>query len=773
MNLLHDKQLDLATANSRKAKVWRNKTLPWSDVLERLSRTTRTAETMAEYRKMTKDRQSEIKDVGGFVGGYCNNGKRSDVRFRSIVCLDADFADDALWPDWLAYYGKAAAVYSTHKHTTKKPRLRLVVPLARNVEPDEYQAVSRRIAERLGIEKFDDSTYQPQRIMYWPSTSEDGEFVFEYHDSEFLNPDELLSTYVDWKDISAWPMSNRVTEVVRREAVQQADPTTKPGVVGAFCRAYTIEDAIAKFVPSYEQAEEGRYTYTEGSTASGVLTFHNKFAYSFHATDPASGQLCNAFDLVRIHSFGSSDTELESKATDRPSYKAMMDFALADPSVKAQLVSDAAADFDDVQDTEWTAKLVFDKNGNLSPTIDNIVLVLENDPRLAGCIGYDEMEHTVSAIALPPWRESTGTWSDSDDSFLRHLLEKSYGVSSRDKIFDAVQIVAMNHKFHPVRDYLDTCEWDGLARLDTLLVDYLGAEDTPYTRAVTRKTLAAAVARVLDPGCKFDYMLTLRGCQGLGKSRLLRRLGVDWFSDSFSSVQGKESYEQNQGVWIFEVGELAGLKKAEAENIKLFISKQVDRFRPAYGRRTQEFPRQCIFIGTTNEQQFLRDATGNRRFWVVDTPNAPRYRLDDFTDDEVRQVWAEALLRYRAGEQLYLTDELEAVARRTQSEYEEDDPKTGLIMDYLDRRLPEDWYDKDICDRRQWLESPSTGVTLRDKVTVVEIWCEALGKSPDRMDRYGVKEIADIMAKAEGWVRVLDGKITVRPYGRQRYYRRK
>ena len=149
--LKHDKELDIATGVSRKTKTWKNKRFKWSELLRRLEKTTRTAETVAEYKAMNRDQQSDIKDVGGFVGGYCNNGSRSDIAFRSLLCLDADFADAELWPDWELLYGNAAAIYSTHKHTTKQPRLRLVVPLTRNVTPDEYQAIGRRVADTLGV----------------------------------------------------------------------------------------------------------------------------------------------------------------------------------------------------------------------------------------------------------------------------------------------------------------------------------------------------------------------------------------------------------------------------------------------------------------------------------------------------------------------------------------------------------------------------------------------------------------------------------------------
>jgi hypothetical protein len=228
------------------------------------------------------------------------------------------------------------------------------------------------------------------------------------------------------------------------------------------------------------------------------------------------------------------------------------------------------------------------------------------------------------------------------------------------------------------------------------------------------------------------------------------------------------------GVWIMEVGELAGMKKAEAETIKLYISKQTDRFRPAYGRRLQEFPRQCIFIGTTNETQFLRDATGNRRYWVVDTPNEPlRDMWEELTDEVVRQVWAEAVEIYKKGEKLYLPRDIEKMAKDVQETYEEENPRVGIITDYLDRTLPAGWESMDLYARRTFLEGEAEGVTERSVVCILEIWAEALGGNPDKLDRYAIKEIGDIMARVPGWGRSGNKRKTIRPYGRQRFYERR
>lgn len=787
LNVQNDKTLDIAVGNSRKTKMWKNRTIAWSELLQRFVKPTVTPETMAEYRAMSREDQSQRKDVGGFVGGYCNNGSRSDVRHRSILCLDADYADDELWSDWelLGYVG---AMYSTHKHTPEKPRLRLVVPLARNVDPEEYQAVGRRIAAMLGIDKFDDSTYEAGRFMYWPSCSSDGEYVFKQTGGQYLDPDRLLATYHDWHDVSSWPMSSRVAEIAKRSAAKQKDPLEKEGLVGAFCRAYTIQEAIEAFIPSYTPCTEpNRYTYTEGSTSAGVIVYEDKFAYSHHATDPAAGQLCNAWDLVRLHLFHDKDEncDADTKPASRPSYKAMVELAKEDALVKQQIVKDrraeAMADFAEPceEGENWEARLRLGKTGEVLATINNVELILTNDPQLSGRLAFNELRYTIALLNDLPWRKAKprAEWEDADESALRGYLERWYRVENgAQKINDALVNIAHTAEFHPIREYLDGCEWDGVPRVDTLLVDCLGADDTPYTRAVTRKTLVAAVARIYRPGVKFDYMLTLHGAQGIGKSTLIAKLGGPWYSDTFTNVQGKDAFEQLQGVWLMEVGELDGMRKAEASTIKHFLSKTSDRYRPAYGRRTMDFPRQCVFFGTTNEPQFLRDATGNRRFWIVNTPNATAHKLMPalaaLDDETVRQIWGEAKALYKAGETLYLPAELDAAAIEIQEAYQEENPKVGLIDDYLERLLPRDWDNKDIYERRQWLETNAKGTVRRKRVCAMEIYAEALGGDPRRQDRYDVLEVNSIMANMPGWERRGNKVGTFPIYGRQRYYER-
>lgn len=805
IHLKNDGLLDIATGRSREEKNWRNKEMLLSELFNRLSQTHRTAETYSEYMAAKKSRQDEIKDVGGFVGGLLSSGRRKkeNVVHRQIITLDLDFINDGstadgIWDDFNMLYGNAACVYSTHKHDAHSPRLRFVLPLDRTVSSDEYIAIARRIAGNINIEYFDPTGFQPHRLMYWSSTSKDAEYYFNYQDGEWLSADEVLSSYHDWKDASEWPVSSRENKIIDSAIKKQGDPLEKPGVIGAWCRTYNIHQVIEHFLSDiYEPCDvQDRYTYKEGSTAAGLVVYDDKYAFSHHGTDPVSGKLCNAFDLVRLHKYGLKDEDARSDTPGNrlPSYTAMQDFATKDPKVRRQLGSEklsaARMDFDELKeelkdeevDDKWLELLDVDRKGNYYSTIDNVVLILKNDPLLKNRLAKNLFEKREIALRDLPWRKvsrETKYMTDNDDAGLRHYLEKTYGITGVQKIADALGITFNNNSFHPVRDYLNSLQWDGESRIDSLLIDYLGAEDNDYVRAVTRKWLIAAVARVFVPGIKFDYVLTLVGPQGVGKSTWLKKLGRDWYSDSFTTTEGKEALEQIQGVWIVEIGELAGLRKAEIESIKHFISKQEDRYRVAYGRRIENFPRQCVFAGTTNKHGFLNDPTGNRRFWPVDIhEHEPVLSVfTDFNDEVVAQVWAEAVMLYKQGVSLFLSKELEALAFETQSDHMESDDRTGLIHKYLETKLPSNWDAMDVYQRREFLrgddELQVEGTVVRNRVCVAEIWCELFGGLQKEMTKFNTKDIHNIMRSVEGWEESKGNKARFKLYGIQKCYIRK
>lgn len=788
----------IATGRSRYEKEWNNKTMPWSALLSRLAKSMETPETHAEYMKMNKEQQDKIKDIGGFVGGHLKDGRRKTgyVVARQLLTLDLDFPPAEFWDDIVnnLEIDSALAVYSTHKHTAAKPRYRLIMPLDREVTPDEYEAIARKIAEKIGIDYFDDSTFQPTRLMYWPSHSVDVEPFFQYYDAPFLAADSILAEYPDWTDTSYWPESSRMAGIRKRQADKQGDPLAKKGIVGAFCRTYTITQAIAKFLPDvYTQtAKEDRYTYAAGSTAAGLVVYDGDvFAYSNHSTDPAGGQLCNAFDLVRLHKFGHLDDGHEDKSgRGAPSYKAMATFASEDQSVSLTLANDTRAravlDFEadlpeDDTDDSWKAKLVRGENGDVKPLITNAVLILENEPALQG-IRYNELSNGIEVKGKLPWPRPNKYWRDADDAQLYTWVADRYGVQFPENRFSkALTTVTDKRRFNPLREYVQQLpEWDGIPRADTLLIDYLGAPDTEYTRAVTRKTLIGAVQRVLQPGCKFDTVLVLDGKPGIGKSTLLRKLGGKWFSDSLSlaDTRDKTAAEKLQGVWIMEIGEMQGTRKADVDIMKGFISRQVDEYRAAYSRVVEHHPRTCIICGTTNSTTgFLRDTTGNRRFWPVPVNGGGRLSVWDMTEDTRAQIWAETMILVAEGETSYLDAAMELEAAKMQREAIEYDDREGEVIDYLETLLPADWYSWDMAKRvdffqqRDVLDVKVDCTMRRTKVCAREIFCECWGRPKNAWKRQDGYDIASIMARIPGWEKT-GREARVPGYGHQRVYTR-
>ena len=783
-------KLQIATGNSRMEKRWNNVEMELDEFINRISHTIRTAETVEQYMKMTKAKQDAIKDVGGFVGGRLKGGRRKKdcVEYRIIITLDIDHAVPGVIEQIEMLYNYRCFIYSTHKHTAENPRLRLVIILSRPVSPDEYVAIARKVAEDIGIEMFDDTTYEPSRLMYWPSTSADGEFIFRDIEGEPLNPDDVLSRYKDWRDSSEWPVSSRQQNIVQREMRKQADPLAKDGVIGAFCRTYTIEEAIANFLSDVYQpsAMPGRYDYIPADSQAGVVIYEGKFAYSHHATDPACGKLMNAFDMVRIHRYGDLDEKAaeDTEASKLPSFSAMSEFAVNDENVKMTIAGErmekAEKEFSG-ENEDWQKELEYEKRSTVvKNTLRNLLLILNNDEKLKGIV-FNQLSDGMEIKGAVPWEHPGRFWRDADDAQLISYIDLTYGTFSMRNYNIAVTKAADDRSYHPVREFLDALpEWDKVPRVDTLLIDYLGADDTPYVRAVTRKTLCGAVCRVLSPGCKFDTMLVLNGPQGVGKSTLISRLAGDWFSDSLnlSDTKDKTAAEKLQGYWIMEIGELAGLKKAEVETLRSFLSRQNDIYRASFGKRATPHLRQCVFFGTTNaEKGYLRDTTGNRRFWPVKTPGGSRKHSWELSSEDIRQIWAEVLVYVKAGERLYLDGKMEDTAKSEQREAMESDEREGLVREYLDTLLPEKWDDMDLFERRNFLHGEDfgkpdlKGTVRRMSVSNMEIWCECFGKERANLKRMDSGEISAIMARIGGWDSGRK-KERISLYGPQWVYRR-
>lgn len=804
--------MKIATARKKTSQHWRTSEITWDAFLDKLRTPLRTAETVREYRAMSKDERDAAKEAaGGFVAGALNSGRRKteNVIERSMLTLDADSAKPGAWESASLLVEYRMCSYTTHSHTEAKPRLRWIIPTSRPMTPDEYPAVARKVATWLDIETMDPTTYEVARLMFWATCPKDGAYSFHEQDGPLLNPDEVLASYGPgeaWRDTTLWPIAKSEAEVRQKLIAKAGEPTEKPGIVGLFCRTYDVPAAIAEFIPEVyaPTAQEDRYTYAKGSTAGGAIIYDDgAFLYSNHATDPAGGRSVNAFDLVRIHKFGEMDSEdeLDVPVTKLPSYAAMSRWAAALPEVKRELVAERGAEADEafadivreselegtaaaIEDEHWEEKLeLHPKTGECEPTVNNALLILLNDPALKGRFGYNLFSDMPCLLGDVPWRpagqvKSGGRgmlWVDLDEAGLRWYLQAKWKFRSENDLRNALELAMRANAFHPVRTYLNGLTWDGKPRLDTMLVDYLGAEDSPYTRAATRKWMCGAVKRVMLPGCKFDSAIVLVGKQGVGKSSFASILSKGWFNDSEINMNGKDGYESLHGNWIIELAELASMKRSDVETVKTFLSKCEDTYRPAYGRRAATFKRQCVFFGTTNEEEFLRDRTGNRRYWPITV--GEQLDREEF-EANVDQVWAEAVAVYRSGESLWLdTDELReawgqnVAARTVQDELE------GMVEEYLDRLLPENWEELTPEARRDFINGDAVTegircVRRREAVSVTEIRVELCGEDRRRNGGNDLlsRRLANIMNGLPGWTK--SGKKKLRHYGAQWVYER-
>lgn len=778
-------ELDISFGKHRADTNWKTEYLTWDEFVDRLRKVRRTAETMAQYDKMNNVSRGKVKDGPAFVGGLVRTGRRKkeNVDSRSLITLDVDRGDDDfLFSAELVLGGTAYVIYSTHSHRPEKPKYRLIIPVDRNMSPDEYAAVSRKLSEHIGMEYFDKTTFDVHRLMYLPSCSKDADPVLEVFEGEPLAVDRILDEYADWHDVMAWPRHPEDKSPAQLAAKRAQDPREKFGTIGLFCRAFTIEEGIETFLSDvYEKGSmPDRYTYTKGSSGNGLEVYPDQdLAFSHQDSDPiADGRTYNLFDLVRVHKFGHLDERVKEHTPDakKPSHLAMEQWAAQRPEVKKLVFAERQADFaemadefpddeDDPDELDWEDQLeIHHKTGEPLPTAGNVELMLSHGP-WKNVLAYDAFGNTEVIRRALPWREkerlgrSYEPWLGADDKRLQHWFAKVHGINSAKTIQNAFTEVVHRNTFHPIKSYVESARWDGQPRAERIFIDYLGAADIHYTRQATRKMLLAAVARLYRPGCKFDQMLVLVGPQGAGKSSLLAKLGREWFSDSLRTFENKEAGEHLQSGWIFEIGELSAMKKTEVEEVKAFLSKTEDRYRVAYDRQVSEFPRKCVFFGTTNTRDFLRDATGNRRFWPIEIfpDRAIRSHWEELTEEEVSQIWAEVLSWFKAGETLELDSEARMEAERQQAAHMETDPREGIIQEWLDMPLEDE------------MGRPTED--LRDRVCAAQIWTECLGKKRGDMRAWESKELADILRRIPGW-RERKGKARVPGYGVQLVFER-
>lgn len=770
--------------------------------VNRISNPIVTSETFEKFMAMDKADQMKLKDQGGFLAAISSDGsrKKEAIIARTMLALDLDDADITTMETIKANAFCKLWVHSTRKHTAEKPRYRLIVPLAKPVHSVCYELLARLFAREMNIlDACDTAGFRTAQLMLWPTVSCDmvDSFVFyEAPNEELLNPIEFLAKY-EMDNVAKWPRKSEEIKAIAREVKECSgddNPRNKVGIVGAFCRAFTVKAAIEKFLNDIyaPSSIDGRFDLIVADSVGGLAIYDEVFAYSFHSSDEASGKLLNAYDLVRVHRFGMLDEEAQpgTPFSRLPSNVEMAKFALSIPEVRDNII---------IQVDEVCAipqavksKLEFNSFGKIKHTLTNVIAIIENDEKLVG-IYFNAFTNKLIVKQDVPWRKGESEFTDYDIAGLTAYLSRYYKLEVSERTLqNALKNIAFNRVHHPVKEWLNNLpEWDGVKRLEFYLVNYLGAIDDAYVRFVSKTILIAAIARIMNPGKKFDIVPVLVGNQGCGKSTIYAKLFGKWFSDALTlnDLHDKTAIEKIEGVLCMEFAELSGLAKQEVELVKAFLTRQVDRCRLAYARSVVELPRQCVFVATTNQTEgFLRDPTGNRRFAVVRVNENTELHPWDLSENDVNQIWAEALKCYNEENySLFFEGEIKVAAEAMQKAYIVHDERRGLVELYLSKPIPKNWLELSEEARISYLRNglPVDGIEgthgntnrsrfhepfeERIKVSNMEIFVECFGKRPSDYNRYKDSiEIAQIMASIGGWDSL--GEMHMTPYGKQRCY---
>lgn len=727
---------DIATAPERASKHWEQGKTTWGELVKMVA-------TSKPPRK---------KESGNYLLGLlkktvscarcrkkglpeCLTRTNKSVVHRNALMLDADAPVSSFLEDVdLALLGVAYIVHTTHSSAPDQPRYRLIIPTDRVMEPEEFGSASRAMMRRIGIESFDPGSDEPARYMFRPSAQQPTWYSYHVQDGEPLRVDELLKDFKD--DLSQTPFPKPHHE--------KRDPYELEGTIGEFNRAYAddLKGLIDTYELPYVAAGSDRWQLVGSVAQAGMGEIEPGLGlyYSYHANDPAFRQTCSAFDLVRIHRFTDLDADVPpgTPVNRLPSQEAMLELAAQDPRVLRE-------QFDDLDDGEkWQFGLDKTIKGVIRDTPLNRTLIHDNDPLLK-TLRYNEITFSVEATAPLPWRRdltATGgpVITDTDHFRIWQYLWEHYVKLPKDDARQIAESSAKDRWYNPIAEYLTGLTWDGQPRVETCLP----TPNSEYTRLVARKSMVAAVARALDPGCKWDHTLVLVGPEGIGKTYWVETMSRGWFGQ-LGKLDDKDTLLAMQRSWIMTSDEAHTLRKAESEQQKEFLTRTEDVFRLPYERTTRGHPRRCVVWGTTNDDIFLRQQEGNRRFLPV---VCHRLEFDRYTEDYVDQVWAEAVALYRAGERLYFTEEESRLVLSRTAEHVEEDTLTGRVTEYLND--PED---------------------PRNATCTWELWEHALGNYNQEPRPGDLRELFMLMKRLPGW-ELRPSKRRIGTYGAQRWFAR-
>ncbi len=669
-----------------------------------LSSSIRVKPSKSDFLKLSEDEQNQLKNGTAFIFGTSSDGSRrsGSITSRSAVALDVDAVPPEKAADLFQRIKGVpftVLLYGTARDSAACRRLRLLVPLAADITAAEYPAVARGVAAMLldGIATPDEASFQPQQLMYAPISFSGAPADVAEHPGALLDPATIRPA----------GGGSEAAQAVARQVKQQADPRTKSGLVGAFCRVYDVPAAIEKFLPDvYRPCEGNRFTFNAGSTAGGAVLYQDgQFLYSHHATDPASEQLCNSFDLVRIHLFGAQDV-LAAPGVAPPSYLAMERLAREDAAVQRQVSADRAAetqaDFAAVptapQPTlaqQATAQLVrLSAQKHPIPRTDDFraacALVLN------GHLPHtDDMCHRVAMDGLdgniPSNAQFQVLQTRVADCFAQYGIRVGLNTTG-----SYLQSVAAESHAHPAEQWADRLTWDGGDRFQTLF-EILGIEFDPLSQVYLRKWLVQSIALLYNTRGAYgaEIVLVLDGRQGLGKTSFFRKLSPDpsfFLEGAKLDFARKDTLLNATRYWLCELGELDSTTKKDAPSLKAFLSNRFDTERNPYAPEPPQWPRRTSFCATVNGSEFLRDETGNRRFCCIHVERLDLDRLLHLSDEFVAQIWSETKALWMRGEKFFLSaDELKLTEQRNSGFQAEVDGEQELVG-ILDFSMPiEEW----------------------------------------------------------------------------------
>lgn len=717
----------------------------------------RTKETMLEYQNGDKDFKLKCKDKGGFIAGSSLNNKRDaiSIQSRNMITLDMDYCPPNILDilkdkqDNSKELNFPFFVYSTHSHTPENPRLRLIVPLKDAISVEKYEPIGRAIANIIGIEYFDATTFQINRIMYFPSVSIDGDYVCQSYgleDWNILDAEDMLDRYMDYLNIAEFQKPHFIgglsIEKIKKGQISSSKKT-KFRIVNAFNIEYTITQAIDTFLQDeYVKGKHNdRYTYTDGESKDGLVILNDEYAYSHHATDPAQGRLLNAFDIVRIHKFGKQDVEttdqLQYEKYDKStSFASMVEFIRNNvPSVMKHMpeiqqltknekefsTGQVEVDANSVEADDW--RMTLDMTGTKSErhpksNARNISIIFQNDEYFKDLFYMDSLKDAICFYRTPAWNneKSRGDLvTDDDDSEIRIYLNQVYQIAGKDLIYDSVIHQASKKRIHPIRTFLAQLpEWDGVKRIEDIVCKLYDIQPNEYYKAASKSWWVGIVQRIMHPGSKFDMILVISGQQGIGKSQFGKSIATlnwnggmsnidvqpNYFGDDELPFDKKDAYEQLGGIMIYELPEFEKYyKKSDASTIKSFVSKTSDKFRKSYGRRVAEYRRQCVFIATTNDNKPLRDRTGNRRFLPFYSrmpKNTSRLYDEKYWNEDIRnQCLAEAMYYFEEGfnPMSSFSDEAKRIWDELNDKATIENDSLPIVEMYVNNKFPKNFYD--------------------------------------------------------------------------------